>query len=137
MGRFRILMIDQNSTESRFLIEKLESREFGISLVRDTTEAFNQLIHELPDVILLTTTGKESLPFCRLVRKYSDLPLVIFCDSHQNNVELDYLEAGADDYFIKPFSLDVLALKLKALIRRSNTSALSITRLREPNMSIK
>lgn len=134
MNRSQILMINQNQIEARFLVAQLGSRNIDVLLANNTRQAFSQIMRELPDAILMASIGKEGFSFCHMIRQYIELPIIVICDNHQNNEELEYLEAGADDYLVKPFSLDVLSLKLKASIRRCGSCNLPASRQKETNM---
>jgi len=117
----RILVIDDEIQIRRFLKMSLESYGFNVSEAKTGNEGFNLLSLEKPDLVLLDLglpdmSGKDFL--CAL-REWSTVPVIILTvkDSEQEKIAL--LDAGADDYLTKPFSVGELHSRIKVAIRHS------------------
>jgi DNA-binding response OmpR family regulator len=136
MGQSRVLIINNNQIDTRFIGSYLRSKEFEVDLAEKIAEAFNLMIRELPDLILLNTSGGEGTGFCRKIRQYTDIPIIILSANPQKYEELKCLESGADDFIIKPFSVEILALKVMALLRRRKSSTLINTGQDELQLTI-
>ena len=118
MGQFRILLIEENPIEAKFISSHLRQREYMVVETENTHEAISLLIDELPDLILLDSSRGEVTEFCRLIKQVSHIPIIIICENPRKFDELKYLESGADDFIIKPFSVEILSLRVKAVIKR-------------------
>lgn len=122
MVQSRILIIDSNQIDARFIGSHLKSNSFDITLTSNTKDALNLVIRELPDLIILNSKGDEGMNFCRKIRQFTEIPIVVLSENPQKHEELNCLESGADDFIIKPFSVEILTLKIKAVIRRRKSS---------------
>lgn len=126
MGQSRILLIEDNQIDAEFIGSHLRLKDFSICVAEDVKGAFTLLIHELPDLILLDSSNGEGVDFCRLVRGFSDLPIIILSENPQKLEELKCLESGADDFVVKPFSVEILVLKVRAVMRRKKDQRASL-----------
>ncbi len=97
----------------------------------DLAEARSALEAAAPDLVLLDIglPDGSGLDFCRALRRESDVPILFLT---ANDTELDEvmgLEAGADDYITKPFSLAVLRARVEAALRRRKPAAGAVLRI--------
>ena len=118
MLQSRILIIDSNRINADFIAEGLKNVHFQVILAANNYEALGIMARELPDLILLNS-GIEGQAICRQVRELCDIPIIIISESNNKSEELQSLNAGADDYMTIPFSMDILAGRVKAIIRRN------------------
>jgi DNA-binding response OmpR family regulator len=125
VAHFKIVLIDSNPDESQFIAFQLTSLDYVVVPASSLKTGFICLMREIPDLILMESARDESLDFCQMIRQSSDLPIVVLGENHQKKEELKFLESGADDYILKPFSMEVLSLKIRAILRRR--LALSVT----------
>ena len=114
----RILIIDSNRINAEFIAEGLKNVHFQVIVAANNHEALGIMAKELPDLILLSS-GIEGQAICRQVRELCDIPIVIMSESNNKSEELQSLNAGADDFITIPFSMDILASRIKAIIRRN------------------
>jgi two-component system, OmpR family, response regulator MprA len=123
MRRMRILVVDDERAVRESLRRALELEGYEIELAADGEEALYRLQSEVqPDAAIVDVLmpGVDGLEVCRRLRRSgSRLPVLMLTarDAVENRVE--GLDAGADDYVTKPFALEELLARLRALLRRT------------------
>jgi len=117
-----ILLIEDDADLSRGITYSLEKAGFGVRCAATLAEGRNQLHDETPDLIVLDVNlpDGDGIDFCRDVRMTSRVPIFMLTARDLEADELAGLEAGADDYVTKPFSLSVLRARIDNLLRRTD-----------------
>jgi DNA-binding response OmpR family regulator len=120
-----ILLVDDDELMRRSLAFNLEQAGYRTSTAADAEDALALARRDLPDLILLDIglPGMDGLDALRSFREGTDTP-IIFVSARRR--ELDQalgLELGADDYVTKPFDLNVLLARIKAVLRRLERAA--------------
>lgn len=120
-NRAKVLLVDD---DSRFLVSLrrgLTLRDFDVETVEETGKALRFLDAAWPDVVLLDVTmpGMDGISFCGLVRERYAVPILMLTARDAIEDKVSGLQAGADDYVIKPFDLEELVARIHALLRRS------------------
>lgn len=120
-GKARILLVDD---DARFLVSLrrgLMLRDFEVESVDATGGALPYLESAWPDAVLLDVTmpGMDGISFCNLVRSRYSVPILMLTARDALEDRVSGLEAGADDYVIKPFDLEELVARIHALLRRT------------------
>ncbi len=115
-----ILLIDDDPDFSIMLRTLLRGRDFQVRSVYSGNEGIDTCREEPPDVVLLDllmpdTDGWE---VCEQIRSFSDVPIIILSALGAPASVARALDAGADDYLIKPVHASLLASRLNALVRR-------------------
>ncbi|MBS7565375.1 response regulator transcription factor [Mucilaginibacter sp. Bleaf8] len=118
----QILLVEDEPVLASIIKESLESRGFGVALAANGVEgwsSFNSLKPQLcvVDVMLPKKDGFTLVRDIRTVDKR--IPLIFLTARTQTEDVLKGLELGADDYMKKPFSIEELILRIKALFRRN------------------
>nr|WP_330393844.1 response regulator transcription factor [Anaerocolumna xylanovorans] len=118
---YNILIVEDDITIASLLRENLMKWGFGAEGVKDFNRVAEEVTEIKPHLVLLDI----SLPYyngfywCSEIRKKSKVP-IIFLTSHTENLDLVMaMNMGGDDYITKPFSMDVLIVKIQALLRRT------------------
>jgi DNA-binding response OmpR family regulator len=121
MGQSKIVIIDNDEISSRFIGSHLEANNYLVLLAENGKDYLSFIEKELPDLILLDMTlpHAESFRICRKVREWSEIPIIMLSERNNNLNELRSLDIGADDFIIKPFSIEILSFKVKAILRRA------------------
>jgi two-component system, OmpR family, response regulator VicR len=121
MTKSRILIIDDDGVSSKFVRAKLEDRGYQIDLATSAYEAFHCLENAFPDLILvdLCLPRGDGYRICRKVREWSEIPIIMISDNNSELDEVRCLDMGADDFIIRPFSIDILSSRVKAVLRRA------------------
>lgn len=118
---YKTLIIEDDQVIASLLEEGLIKWGFEAKYVTDFMAVLEAFIEYQPHVVLLDI----SLPFfngyywCNEIRKISKVPIV-FLSSHTENMDIIMaMNMGADDFITKPFSMDIVAAKLQAILRRT------------------
>jgi len=121
MAKSRILVVYDDEVTSRFIRSKLEEKDFLVDLATSSFEAFHCLENTIPDLILvdLGLPRADGYRICRKVREWSEIPIIMTSDSNSEMDEVRCLDMGADDFIIRPFSMDILSSRIKAVLRRA------------------
>jgi two-component system KDP operon response regulator KdpE len=121
-ARKNILVVDDEAQITRVLKTSLSSFGYGIRTAADGEEAL-QLIHDWsPDLIItdLRMPNMDGLELCREVRKNSQVPIIVLSVKGEESIKVQALDAGADDYVTKPFSMNELTARIRAALRRAS-----------------
>ena len=99
----------------------LEGAGFQVVTASDGQQALTVFRHEQPDLIVLDLMlpGIDGLDVARVVRRGSDVPIIMLTAKAEETDRLIGLELGADDYMVKPFSPRELVARVRAVLRRS------------------
>jgi two-component system KDP operon response regulator KdpE len=127
----RILVVDDELAIRRLLKVNLEGEGYQVLEAKNGVEGLRQAAGQPPDLVILDLglpdrPGKEIL---KRIREWSEVPVLVLTvqDSEQEKVAL--LDAGADDYLTKPFSVPELLARLRALERRKTSDAEPLLKL--------
>ena len=115
-----ILVVDDEPQIRRVLRSTLTSEGYSVIEARDGSEALEKLRSERPDLILLDMNMPvlDGLQACREIRSGSEIPIVMLTVRNSEKDKVRALDAGADDYVIKPFGIQELLARVRALLRR-------------------
>ena len=121
----RILVVDDERAVRESLRRALELEGYDVELAADGQEALDRLENEseqAPDAVLLDVLmpARDGLEVCRRLRRTgSTLPILMLTARAEVENRVEGLDAGADDYVTKPFALEELLARLRALLRRT------------------
>ncbi len=128
--RLRVLVVE-DEPEIRALIQSTLSVEgFDVQTAVSVSEASALLRHDLPDILLLDLglPDGDGAILVREVRKQHSLPILVVSARHQEKQKIELLDAGADDYLTKPFSVAELLARIRVALRhRGTTVAAAVT----------
>src|SRR5215469_3554879 len=122
-GKGNILVVDDEPQITRVLKTTLSSQGYGVRSAGDGQEALNEMKTWQPDLIItdLRMPNVDGLELCRRVRKDSRIPIIVLSVKGEETIKVEALDAGADDYITKPFSVNELLARVRATLRRSNS----------------
>lgn len=117
----KILVVEDDDGIAEFEILELEHEGFEIKRAVNGREALEFFDEFKPDIILLDVMLPElsGLEVLRRIRKSSDVPVIMVSARGETYDKVNGLDAGADDYISKPFEIEELLARLRAVIRRS------------------
>ncbi|MCU1479270.1 MAG: response regulator [Subtercola sp.] len=119
----KILVADDDPQILRALNVTLRARGYEIVTASDGTEALNRAIEHHPDLVMLDL-GMPNLDGVEVIhglRGWSEVPILVVSGRTGEADKVEALDAGADDYVTKPFSIDELLARIRALTRRNPT----------------
>lgn len=120
-----ILIAEDDRAARQALQRALEFEGYTVVAVADGGEALEKLMDHEPDAIVLDVMmpGLDGLDACRRIRsKGNRTPVLMLTARHEIADRVAGLDAGADDYLVKPYALDELLARVRALIRRVSVS---------------
>ena len=121
--RRNILVVDDEPQITRVLKTTLSSQGYAIRTASDGDEALQVMKEWTPDLLItdLRMPHMNGLELCRHIRAKSALPIIVLSVKGEEKIKVDALDAGADDYVTKPFSVNELLARVRAALRRVAT----------------
>jgi len=121
MNSATVLVVDDEPQIRRVLRTTLTSHGYAVVEARTGDEALEQIRNEHVDLILLDVNmpGRSGLETCREIRGTSDVPIIMLTVRNTERDKVQALDAGADDYVVKPFGSEELMARIRAGLRRS------------------
>jgi DNA-binding response OmpR family regulator len=121
-GSGLVLLVEDNRNISELVGEYLEQRGFRVDYARDGQQGYQQAVDESYDVIVLDLMlpRMDGLELCRRLRQDAkkSTPVLMLTARDTLDDKIRGLDAGGDDYLVKPFALQELVARIRALIRR-------------------
>jgi two-component system response regulator MprA len=120
----RVLVVDDEAPVRDALQRALRLEGYEVALAADGSEALEKVAEQAPDAIVLDILmpGIDGLETARRLREAGDgTPILMLTARDAVGDRVEGLDAGADDYLVKPFALEELLARLRALLRRSGT----------------
>lgn len=116
----KALVVDDEPAVRRFLRTSLEPRGYQVSEASSGHEAVDVVAQSKPDVILLDMglPDLDGVEVTRILREWCNIPIIILSVRESEADKVAALDAGADDYLVKPFGLNELTARLRAALRR-------------------
>jgi len=117
----RILIADDDPQIVRALRITLSAQGYDVVTAADGTQAIAAAIDQRPDIYLLDLgmPGLDGIDVIHAIRGWSEAPILVVSGRTGSGDKVDALDAGADDYVTKPFSIDELLARIRALTRRA------------------
>jgi len=117
----RVLVVDDEPQITRVLRAALSSQGFDVRTANDPEEALRTFSEWTPDLVVtdLVMPGMSGVDLCRTIRKTSTTPVLVLSVRSQERSKIEALDAGADDYVTKPFSIQEFLARVRAHLRRS------------------
>jgi two-component system KDP operon response regulator KdpE len=122
MTKIKILVVDDEPPIRKLLERGLSSYGYSVVVTSNGDEALNLVARQLPDIILLDInleSQPDGLEVCEQLREWSKTPIIMLTVRDEKQMKLAALNAGADDYVTKPFDMDELEARIRAVIRRA------------------
>jgi two-component system, OmpR family, KDP operon response regulator KdpE len=119
--RKRILVVDDEPQITRVLRMSLSSQGYDLRVANDGDAALDVLKDWTPDVVItdLSMPNMTGIDLCRRIRSKSKVPIIVLSVKGEERTKVDALDAGADDYVTKPFSMNELLARVRANLRRA------------------
>jgi len=117
----RVLVVDDEPQIRRALRTALGGHGYAVEVAEDGEGALAALAARVPDVVVLDLMmpGIDGLEVVRQTRAWSKVPIVVLSARGEERVKVEALDLGADDYLTKPFGLDELLARVRAVLRRA------------------
>jgi DNA-binding response OmpR family regulator len=116
-----ILVVEDEPKVARIARDYLEKNGFRVLLAADGQSALTTARREKPDLVILDLLlpNMDGREVCRILRRESDVPIIMLTALSEEIDQITGLEIGADDYITKPFSPRAMVARVRALLRRT------------------
>jgi two-component system KDP operon response regulator KdpE len=119
-----ILVVDDEPQIRRVMRSTLSAQGYVITEAKSGEEGIESVRKERPDLVLLDMNmpGMGGIEACREIRRASDAPIIMLTVRKAERDKVAALDAGADDYVVKPFGFEELLARIRAALRRHSTA---------------
>ena len=121
MSGERVLVVDDEPQIRRALRTALVGHGYAVEVAEDGEGALAALAARLPDLVVLDLVmpGTDGFEVLRQTRAWSKVPIVVLSARGQERDKVEALDLGADDYLTKPFGMEELLARVRAVLRRA------------------
>ena len=125
MYKPKILIVEDDPTISNLIRTTLDTQNYQYHTARTGSSAILDAVSYTPDVIILDLglPDMDGVDIIKKVRGWNNLPIIVVSARSEDQDKVDALDAGADDYLTKPFSVDEFLARVRVALRRSYTEA--------------
>ena len=122
MNKAYILVVEDDLPVSNLITTTLKAHEYRFITAQNGKNAILQASSHNPDIILLDLglPDMDGVEVIKCIRSWSNVPIIVISARSEDRDKIDALDAGADDYLTKPFSVEELLARLRATQRRLN-----------------
>lgn len=123
----RVLVVEDDPQLVRALVINLQARRYGVDAAPDGATALRLAAARQPDVVMLDLglPDMDGVDVIKALRGWTKVPIVVLSARQASDEKVVALDAGADDYVTKPFSMDELMARLRAAVRRTEETPLA------------
>ncbi len=120
MTEINILVVDDEPQIRRVMRSSLSTQGYVVTEAKTGEEALESIRRKRPDLVLLDVNmpGMGGIEACREIRRSSDAPIIMLTVRKAERDKVLALDAGADDYVVKPFGMEELLARIRASLRR-------------------
>lgn len=121
----KIVVVDDDSDLCQLLEAHLSGLDWPVITCTNSHHAVDTVLKEQPALVILDVmmSGIDGITICRLIRDRSSVPIIFLSSRNETFDRIIGLRAGADDYIGKPFDLDELEERIRAVLRRTQQGA--------------
>lgn len=120
MNKYLILVVEDDPSVKSLITTTLQMHDYRYITASGGNAAIMQTTSHRPDIILLDLglPDMDGVDVIKKVRTWSNVPIIVISARSEDTVKIDALDAGADDYLTKPFSVEELLARLRVTQRR-------------------
>lgn len=118
----RVLLIEDEASIARFIELELKHEDYEVTVCYDGREGLEMALENRFDIILLDVMlpSLNGIEVCRRIRNAKDVPIILLTARDAVMDRVAGLDAGADDYIVKPFAIEELLARIRSVLRRTN-----------------
>ena len=122
MNKPLILIVEDDAPIRNLISVTLEAHEYRYITAGNAGNAILESVSHNPDIVLLDLglPDMDGVEVIRKIRSWSNMPIIVISARSDDTDKIEALDAGADDYLTKPFSVDELLARLRVTMRRLN-----------------
>lgn len=116
----KILIVDDEPQITRVLRTALSTQGYSLQIAANGVEGLAAVTAWVPDLVItdIAMPVMNGIELCREIRAISQVPIIVLSVRNQDRMKIEALDAGADDYVTKPFSIQELQARVRAQLRR-------------------
>ena len=120
MNKLQILVVEDDAPVRNLITTTLKAHDYRFLTAPNGESAILEASSHNPDIMLLDLglPDMDGVEVIRRVRTWSNLPIIVISARSEDTDKIEALDAGADDYMTKPFSVLELCARVRALLRR-------------------
>ena len=120
MNKPQILFVEDDTAVGNLIATTLETQNYQFRRARNGAQAVMDALSYRPDVMLLDLglPDVDGIDIIKKIRSWSNMPIIVVSARSDDRDKVAALDAGADDYLTKPFSVDELLARLRVALRR-------------------
>lgn len=120
MNKFQILVVEDDPPIRNLIATTLKTHNYKYLLAKNGEEAILQASTYAPDVVFLDLglPDIDGVEIIKKIREWSNMPIIVISARSEDEDKIEALDAGADDYLTKPFSVEELLARLRVMQRR-------------------
>lgn len=120
MNKFQILVVEDDAPIRNLIATTLKTHNYKYLLAQNGEEAIIQASTHDPDVVFLDLVlpDMDGVEIIKKIREWSNMPIIVISARSEDEDKIEALDAGADDYLTKPFSVEELLARLRVMQRR-------------------
>ncbi len=117
-----LLIVEDDKAISNLIATTLETQGYHYIQAKNGNQALLEIVSHKPEVILLDLglPDMDGVEIIKKVRSFSGVPIIVISARHEDRDKIEALDAGADDYLTKPFSVEELLARIRSTFRRIN-----------------
>ena len=127
----KILIVEDEDKIRKIVKTFLEKKSFEIVEVSDGKDAIDSFLTEKPDLVILDVMlpHKNGFEICKEIREFGNTPILMLTAKTQDTDEINGFQLGVDDFLRKPFSLEVLLVRVNKLLNISAKGVIQISNI--------
>ena len=127
----KVLIIEDEDKIRKIIKTFLEKKSFKIVEVADGKDAIDSFLTEKPDLVILDVMlpHKNGFEICKEIREFGNTPVLMLTAKTQDTDEINGFQLGVDDFLRKPFSLEVLLVRVNKLLNISAKGVIQISNI--------
>ena len=120
MNKFQILVVEDDPPIRNLIATTLKTHEYKYLLAKNGEEAILQASSYAPDVVFLDLglPDIDGIEIIKRIREWSNMPIIVISARSEDEDKIEALDAGADEYHTKPYSVEELLARLRVMQRR-------------------
>ena len=120
MNKFQILVVEDDAPVRNLITTTLRAHDYRFITAANGETAISEAASHNPDIVLLDLglPDIDGVEVIRRIRSWSNVPIIVISARSEDSDKIDALDAGADDYLTKPFSVEELLARLRVTQRR-------------------
>jgi two-component system, OmpR family, KDP operon response regulator KdpE len=120
-----VLVIDDESQIRRFIVAGLKLHGYVVREAENAAAGLSAVVHLRPDLVILDLglPDANGIEVLKTIRSWSNMPVIVLSVHADEELKVDLLKHGADDYVVKPFGIAELAARCEAALRRYHKTA--------------